>query len=110
VQGFTSSPSVMSLGVLDWLFGVCILAAAASVLLAAFKFPVPPKLTFTLVGIAAAAVAGKLLLVKYEGVLGLVCIAGVVLAGIVFALTRVNWLEKRLGRDINGDGKIGGKA
>lgn len=102
-----ASGSVMNLGVLDWLFGVCILAAAASVLLAAFKLPVPPKLTASLVLVAVAAVAAKVLLVKYEWLIGLLCIAGVVLAGVVFAMTRVGWLERKLGRDINRNGKVG---
>lgn len=102
-----ASGTVMNLGVLDWLFGVCILAAAASVLLAAFKFPVPPKLTASLVLIAVASVAAKVLLVRYEWLIGLLCIVGVVLAAVVFTMTHIGWIERKTGRDFNRNGKVG---
>lgn len=101
-------PGDGSFGILDVLASLCAVAAVGSVIAAVFlKGAMPPKLTGTLILCAVGCWVLKLVLVKYLWLVGLVSVIGLLAAGGVAVYGHRNWLERRLGVDLDRDGDIG---
>ena len=94
--------------VLDWIFAACMVLAALSVVLL-FVAPgkAKPWATAGLVAAGVMAVALKVLLVKYMGWIIGAGLVAFVLSGLVFAYAHRWWIERRLHKDLDGDGQIG---
>ena len=94
--------------VLDWIFAACMVLAALSVVLL-FVAPgkAKPWATAGLVAAGVMAVALKVLLVKFMPWIIGAGLGAFVLSGLVFAYAHRWWIERRLHKDLDGDGKIG---
>ena len=94
--------------VLDWIFAACMVLAALSVVLL-FVAPgkAKPWATAGLVAAGVMAVALKVLLVKFMPWIIGAGLGAFVLSGLVFAYAHRWWIESRLHKDLDGDGKIG---
>lgn len=97
----------VSFAILDVIAALCALGAAGSVIAWGFGMPVPPKTTMAFVIVTIGAWTLKLILVKFIWVIVGLFLLSMVLMGCVIAYSHVGWLEKRLKRDLNGNGEIG---
>lgn len=102
----TPGGDLVSLGILNWIFGACLLAAVATIIVGVWV-PIPKKTTAALVACAVGAIVLHIILAKFLWLIVLVSALGLILAAAVWFMAHRDWLESKTGLDLNRDGKVG---
>lgn len=107
-ESLTATQAAGGFGILDWVFGGCIvMAAVLGVVAIASPSNARPMLIGGLVASAVCAIALKVLLVKYLDWIVWAIGIGSIAAGCLYAYAHRWVVEKFLRRDFDGDGVIG---
>lgn len=107
-HALTTTQAAGGFGILDWVFGGCIvMAAVLGVVAIASPSNARPMLIGGLVASAVCAIALKVLLVKYLDWIVWAIGIGSIAAGGLYAYAHRWVVEKFLRRDFDGDGVIG---
>lgn len=93
--------------VLNVIGGLAAFIAFGACIARAFGLPIPSRAVGYAVLCAVVSWLLRLVLVKYLWLVALLAIIALVVGGMGFAYGHRKWLEKRLGLDLDHDGKIG---
>lgn len=99
--------SIVGLGVLDFIFGVGMLATAGSIIYGLVSGNFPVKLTVGLVLAAIGAAVVKVLLVKFLWLVVILSLLALLFAGAVAMYAHLGFFEKLVGKDLNKNGTVG---